>query len=192
MLWICNSCGTPRAVGLYHCPHCGRVRHTDEGEAMPKITRTQGPTVLGDELTPEARAMRERAGANNEASEDSERARLDSDEAGRGENERQDREAKREASEELADLVHERDEIAERDRVGDSADEDNSDESGEGEDVSPGSSSQTSSAKPASSPKKSAAKSQPRARTTENPSDAGQTGRSSASSTGGASTGKDK
>lgn len=43
MLWICNGCTSPRAVGVPKCPECGRSRYTEEGANVPRIN-TQGVT----------------------------------------------------------------------------------------------------------------------------------------------------
>lgn len=48
-LWICDTCTTAYAVGLFRCPRCHGTDFHEEG-TMPKISVTGGATNAGDGL----------------------------------------------------------------------------------------------------------------------------------------------
>lgn len=44
-LWVCTTCTTKYAVGLHRCPRCHGTDFVEDGQPMPKITRSTGPSL---------------------------------------------------------------------------------------------------------------------------------------------------
>jgi hypothetical protein len=58
-LWVCSACSTRYSVGAPSCPHCGRKRHYEEGDDVPRNTVDTGTShedagVKADGAQPEA------------------------------------------------------------------------------------------------------------------------------------------